>query len=109
ASDRSIDSLRSFITTLEDPLQHATVLAITGPHELSVFVLTEPVHVENLRKLCTRALTDLQPVTEVVAHVVAAEGKHRHRIATQLANSAGCGCSRFAAGRRAKKGSVLPV
>ncbi len=65
---------------VDDPLQHAHVLAEAGPHEPPVGVLPEPVHVEDLGRLAQRAL-HLDPVPEVVAHVIAAERPHRHRIA----------------------------
>jgi hypothetical protein len=40
---------------VDDPLQHAHVLAESGPDELAVGVLAEPVHVENARRLAQRA------------------------------------------------------
>ena len=69
---------------LEDPLEHAAVLAVAGPEELAVGVLAEPVDVEDLRQLRrVGRLADRQPVREVVAHVVAAERQHRERVAAQ--------------------------
>src|SRR5688572_6243446 len=62
-----------------DPLQHAHVFAEAGPDEAPLAVAAEPVHPKNLRRLLERS-ADLQPVTKVVAHVVAAKGEHRHRI-----------------------------
>src|ERR1051325_9814291 len=57
---------------LDYPLQHAHVLAEPGPDELAFFVAAEPVDAEDSRRLLHRA-AHLQPVVEVVAHVVAAE------------------------------------
>ena len=53
-------------------------------------VLAEPVHVEQLRQLARVGgdLADLQPVAEVVAHVVPAERQHRERVVPQLAHRA---------------------
>ncbi len=42
---------RAAMCAIDDPLQHAHVLAIAGPDELSFGVLTEPVHVEDARSL----------------------------------------------------------
>ena len=74
---------------LDDPLQHADVLAEAGPDELARRVLAEPVDVEQLRQLLrVGLLADLQPVPEVVAHVVAAERQHREGVVAQLADLA---------------------
>ena len=75
---------------LDDPLQHPDVLAEAGPDELAAGVLAEPVHVVQLRQLARVGgdLADLQPVAEVVAHVVAAERQHRERVVPQLADRA---------------------
>ena len=62
---------------LEDPLQHAGILAKAGPEERTAGVLSEPVDVEDLGQL-SGGLAGLhaQPVTEVVAKVVAEEWSH---------------------------------
>jgi len=39
----------SAVGTVDNPLQHAHVLAEAGPHELALGILSEPVHVENAR------------------------------------------------------------
>ena len=54
-------------------------------------------------------LADLEPVREVVAHVVAAEGQHGHGIAAQLSDFAGGSRGGLAARGRAEERSVLPV
>src|SRR6266545_1820907 len=65
------------VTTLEDPLQDAAVLAVSRPEELAVLIGAEPVHVENFRQLVRiGALADVQPVGKVIAHVVSAERQH---------------------------------
>src|SRR5690606_26105602 len=71
--DRRLDRLRLALAAAEDPLQHAAVLAEAGPEEVAVGVFAEPVDVEDPRQLRALAAADLQPVGEVVAHVVAAE------------------------------------
>ena len=82
--DRRLDRLALAVAAAEDPLQHARVLAEAGPQELAVVVLAEPVDVEDLRQLGAVAAADLQPVREVVGHVVAAERQHRERVEAQL-------------------------
>ncbi len=77
---------------VDDPLQHAEVFAEAGPEELAVRILAEPIHVEDLRRGAEVA-AHADPVAEVVAHVVAAEGQHRQRITAYLADRAGSGGS----------------
>ena len=67
----------------------AGVLAEAGPQELAVVVLAEPVDVEDPRQLGALAPADLEPVGEVVGHVVAAERQHRHRVEAELADVPG--------------------
>src|SRR5207302_1403802 len=38
---------------------------------------------------------EIEPVAEVIAHVIAAEWQHRKRIAADLADVAECGCRHF--------------
>src|SRR5205814_1177178 len=61
-----------------------------GPKELAVCAATEPVdriHARGLR----HAVSHLQPMIEVIAHVVAAKRQHGKRIAPYLAHLAGGG------------------
>src|SRR6185437_8199870 len=69
---------------------------------------TEPVHMENFRRL-SDALAHLQPVLEIIGHVVPAERKHGHRIAAGYANSAGGGGRGLRSHGGADENSVLPV
>ena len=59
-------------------------------------------------RLAERAL-HLDPVAEVVAHVVAAEGQHRHRVATDLADGARGGGGHFRSHRGADVDAGAPV
>ena len=75
------------LDAIDDPLQHAAVFAKARPDELAPLVLAEPVDEVDARQLGRIAVAaDLQPVRIVVAHVVAAEGQHRERVAAQLAH-----------------------
>ena len=52
--------------------------------------MPEPVDVEELGKLVAPGsglLTDLEPVTKVLAHVVTAEGEHGEGVEAEVANS----------------------
>ena len=104
-------SLRRAVTgaAREHPRQHARVLAVAGPQEAAVVVLAEPVDVEDLRQLRARRAADLQPVGEVVGHVVAAERQHRERVEAQLADRAGRRGGLLRAHHRAEEHAVLPV
>ena len=70
---------------IEDPFQHTHIFTKARPRKITGFILTEPVHVENARGLREIAL-HINPMPEIIAHVVPAEGQHRHRIATHFAN-----------------------
>src|SRR6202035_1507882 len=67
----------------------------TRLQEFSVRALAEPIYMENFGWM-RDALAHVEPVTEVVAHVVAAEGKHGHLVSPCYAHVSGdCrGCSR---------------
>src|SRR5438128_7595059 len=49
------------VGALEDPLEHAQVLAVARPEELAVVARAEPVHPEDLRRRL-ELLADLEPV-----------------------------------------------
>ena len=72
---------------LENPFQHARIVPEARPQKLAVGAPAEPVHVENLRRVGNLS-AHVQPVLEIVAHVVAAEGQHGHGIAPRHAD--GC-------------------
>ena len=80
---------------VQHPLQHAHVVAEAGPDEVALVVGAEPVDVEDrqdLGALGLQPLAQVEPVLEVVAHVVAAEGQHGERIAAHHALFAAGGC-----------------
>src|SRR5260370_28115424 len=98
--------MSSAFTAFEDPFQHAAVLAVPRPEEFSLVVGAEPVYVKDLGQLGAGLGADLQIVREVIAHVVAAEGKHRHRVAAKLADLARRSRGGFAAGGWPQKHSL---
>src|SRR6267378_5653237 len=77
---RCFHALRAPLRPLDDPLQHAHVLGESRPDEPALRVAPEPVDAKDLRRMLHSA-PHFQPVSEIVTHVIATEGKHRHRIA----------------------------
>ena len=109
AADGGVDGLRFAFETVDNVFQDARVLAEARPDELAVLVFPEPVDEEDLRQLRAGLLADLQPVREVVGHVVAGEGQHRERIAAKFAHLVLGGSGAFRGDRRAHEHAVLPV
>ncbi len=107
-SNRSFFRIRFAFHTLQNPLQHAHILTESRPQEFSVRASAEPVHVKNLWWM-RNAHAHVQPVPEIIRHVISAEGKHRHRIAPRHANFSRRRRSCFRSHPRANKNSVLPV
>src|ERR1022692_1192898 len=97
---RCLHSMHFAIAALEDPFQHPAVLAVSGPQKLAVVIRAKPVNVKNLGQLGARPLADLEKVGKVIAHVVAAERQHSHRVTAKFADLAGGGRSCFAAHNR---------
>ena len=108
-ANRGFHRVARTFRALEDPLQHAAILAIARPQEFAVFILPEPVHVEDLWQPGAGRGSHLEPMAEVVAHVVTAERQHGHRVAPQLADGSSRGRGGFTAHGCAQEGSVLPI
>src|SRR5580693_2364433 len=100
--------MRAAFDAVEHPFQDAHVFAVTGPEKFSIFISAEPVHMENLGRVLNLP-SHLEPMPEIIAHVVTAERKHGHGIATGDAYSAGSSSSGFRGQRGADKYAVLPV
>src|SRR6185312_6258754 len=95
-ADGSLLAQSAAMDAVDDPLEDAHVLAEAGPEELALAVFAEPVDVKDAWSSGEIAL-HAQPVTEVVAHVVAAEGEHGHWIAADLAQGSSGGGGGLAA------------
>ena len=111
SADRRVDGGRLVGDAVEDPLEHAGVLAVAGPEELAVGVLAEPVDVEDLGQgvAVGSFRADAEPVREVVGHVVTAERQHGEGVAAQVADRAGLGRRGLRGHDRAEEDAVLPV
>src|SRR5207245_10455517 len=68
------------LTALHDPLLLSHVFAVSRPDEFSICVGTEPIDAEDARALGYRA-AQLEPMVEVIAHVVTDKWDHCHGIA----------------------------
>ena len=86
-ADRALDAERAAVRALDDPLQDAKVLAEARPQEIAFLVAPEPVHAENPQRV-RQVPPEVQPVVEVVGHVVAGERQHREWVAAHLAKLA---------------------
>ena len=62
-----------------------------------------------MRGVSVERALHLDPVPEIVAHVIAAEGQHGHRIAADLADGAGGGGGHFRAHGGADVDAGAPV
>src|SRR4030095_7190012 len=82
-ADRRLLTHRASAGAVHDPLQYAHVFAEAGPHEVSVFILAKPVHMEDTRRFAQRTLHP-DPMPEIVAHVITAERQHGHRVTPHI-------------------------
>ena len=84
-ADGRLLALGAAVDAVHDPFEHPHVVAEAGPDEFAVCIFAEPVHVEDAGRAAERAL-HLDPVAEIIAHVIAAERQHGHGIAADLAD-----------------------
>ena len=76
---------------------------------MAFIVETEPVYIEDLRSLIAQHVAHFKPVLEIVAHMVAAEGQHSHRVTADNAYGAGSGGGGLRGHNRAYEHAVGPV
>src|SRR5690606_21827692 len=107
-ADRRFHGAHSSFAAVDDPTQNAQVVAESGPQEFAGSVASEPVDVENLRQL-VGTLLKAQPMSPVVAVVVAAERLHRHRVAAYDADFARGRGSRLGRNACADQHAMRPV
>ena len=93
---------------LQNPFQNANIVPVARPKKFSVRAFAKPVHMENLGRM-RDALAHVQPVLEIIGHVVAAEGQHRHGIAPRDAHIARGRGGGFRSHRGAHIDAMLPV
>src|SRR5262249_16251201 len=107
-ADWAFDTDGATAGPLDDPFQHAHILAIPRPQEVAVLVLAEPVDAEDPGRVWDAA-PKLDPVVEVVGHVVAAEWQHRERVAPHLPDLSDPRCGCLGAPRPAPIDAIRPV
>src|SRR5882724_9896373 len=107
-TDRGFHGRAASVNALDDPLEDAHVLPVSGPEEEALRIAPEPVHPEDLRRIL-QAGPDRQPMGEVVGHVVTAERDHRHRVAPHDAHLPGDRGGRLGSHGRAQEDPVIPV
>src|ERR1700753_2329964 len=107
-ADGRFFSLCASAYSIDDPFQHAHILTETWPEKLTAVILAEPIHMKDARSHGKSAL-HLDPVTEIIAHVVAAKWKHGHRIAADLSSSARCSRGCFRSHGSAHVNSCAPI
>jgi len=98
----------SALAPFDDPFEDAEVFAKSWPQEFTFGVFAEPIYVENSRKSFD-VFPHIEPMAEVIAHVVATERKHRHWVAANGSDSAGGGGGGFGALGGSKENAVRPV
>src|SRR5437867_12870482 len=89
-ADGSFAAKSASADAIDNPFEDAHVFAVTGPEKFAFGIFAEPVHVEDARRdaECAR---HLDPVTEIIARVIAAEWQHGHWIASYFADGS-CRC-----------------
>ena len=89
---RLVDTYSRAFNAVNHPLEHAHVLAIARPDEFAVRAFSEPVGAKDAGQRRARRsnfFAHVQPMLEVIAHVVAGKGNHGKRIAAHHALLAG--------------------
>ena len=84
STDSGILEFTGVVAAVKDPGEDTAVVAEAGPHELAFGALAEPVHAEDFGQVAFgfTGFADFEPMFEVVAHVVAAEGQHGEGVTT---------------------------
>src|SRR6266496_362020 len=91
-ADRADGCLGVAGESFDDPLEDSAVLAEARPQEPAGLILAEPVDKVDARQFGgVRRTDDIEPVGEVVTHVVAAKWQHGKGVTAQLPDvSVGC-------------------
>src|SRR5205814_1074267 len=95
-ADGSFAALGADARAIDDPFQHAHIFAVARPDKLAFGIFAEPIDVKNAGSDAERAL-HLDPMAEIIAHVITAEREHGHGIAANFADGAGGGGGHFRA------------
>lgn len=107
-ADACFGGVSCAFAAFDDPFEDAHVFGESGPEEVSFVVEAEPVDVEEAWEGFD-LFSHIDPVAEVVAHVVSAEGEHSHWVAADLSGCAGGRGGGLGAHGGADVNAVLPV
>ena len=109
-ADRGLVGGGGAVEAFEDPFEDTAVFAVARPHEVALFVTAEPIDEEDLGEFFFIGFCSyLEPMLEVVGHVVAAEGEHGHWVEAEFAHLAAGGCCCFGGHDGAEEDTVVPV
>src|SRR5215471_612251 len=107
-AQRGLNRVRAAAAAIDHPFQHAHVLSETRPREGTSIVGAKPVDAEDARRM-RNCLAHREPMLEIVADVITAEGEHRERIAPYFADLAARGSGRLRSHRRGLVNAVFPA
>ncbi len=107
-ADGCFDGVDALFATIDDPAQHAQIIAESGPQEAAILVAAKPVDMKHLWQVI-RPLVELQPVIPIVAEVIAAKRLHGHRVTSHDTDLPGRRRGRFRCDASADQDAVIPV
>jgi len=93
---------------VKDPEKNTHIVAKAGPDEVAFIVGSEPVNVEDKGNV-RHDVRHAEPMSKVIAHIVAAEGKHSHGVSSYYADSTGSSCGSFGSHSGTNEYAVGPV
>src|SRR5215471_16566535 len=93
---------------IDNPFEYTHVLAKAWPDELTLLIGAEPIHVEHARRI-GEVFADGEPVSKIVADVIATEWQHSERIAPYFTHLAGRSGGLLRAHRCSLVDAVLPA
>lgn len=92
----------------DNPFENTHIFTKARPEEFAVFVFAEPVDIENAGWVGDVA-AELQPMVEVIGHVVAAEWEHGKRVTAHFTDFTRGRGRHFTAHRRGRINAKGPV
>src|SRR5438552_18928933 len=69
-ANRTLDTYRTAMRSLDNPLQDAHIITKARPHVIALGITTEPIHAEYTRRI-GQLTPEVQPMVEVVSHMIA--------------------------------------
>ena len=107
-TDRRLLGAGCAIDALAHPFQSTAVFSESGPQELAVTALTEPVYIKNFWRFILQFVAHVKPVLKIVGHIIAAERQHGEGVIT-YADIIEDGGGRLGSSRCTHKDAVVPI